>query len=108
MFYLQEFLYAVCEHPTLRVSPAFHAFVSLKDDSHFEKYKKEFDKVSNPNAVIATSGINKKLFYLKNPIKIDHMINPSGVADCRINGPLKNYSNTIGSKFKDLIPAVHK
>ena len=57
MFYLQEFLYAVCEHPTLRVSPAFHAFVSLKDDSHFEKYKKEFDKVSNPNAVIATSGI---------------------------------------------------
>lgn len=107
MFYLQEFLHAVCEHPDLRLCPAFHEFLSIKDDTAFEKYKKSLEKVSNPNANVSTSGVNKKLFYLKNPIKVDHVISPSGETSCRIGSNLKTYSNSLSSILKEMIPGVN-
>ena len=107
MFYLQEFLFAVCEHPDLRLAPAFHAFLSIKDETAFDKFKKSLEKVINPNANVATSGVNKKLFYLKNPIKVDHVITASGETACRIGSHLKTYSNSLSSILKEMIPAVN-
>jgi hypothetical protein len=107
MFYLQEFLYAVSEHPDLRLAPAFHAFLSLKDETAFERVKKTLEKFANPNDSVATSGVNKKMFYLKNPIKVEHMITSSGEALCRIGSAQKTYSNSLNGILKEMIPAVN-
>ena len=107
MFYLQEFLFAVCDHPDLRLAPAFDAFLSIKDEAEFDKYKKSLEKISNPNGCVASSGVNKKLFYLKNPIKVDHVINPFGETACRIGSNLKTYSNSLSSILKEMIPGVN-
>ena len=100
---MQHFLDSVVEHPELVVSQALLEFLRSKDDD-FKKYKKEFDKVSNPNAVIATSGINKKLFYLKNPIKVDHVITSTGKTDCRINKYLSTFGLSFKTYLKEVVP----
>jgi hypothetical protein len=104
---MQHFLDSVVEHPTLLASPAFAEFLLCKEDD-FKKFKKDFDKTTNPNAVIATSGITKKLFYLKNPIKVDHLITKTGNANCKMNSQLSAFGKAFKILVKDVVPHQEK
>jgi hypothetical protein len=104
---MQHFLDSVVEHPTLLSCPAFAEFLLCKEDD-FKKFKKEFDKTTNPNAVIATSGINKKLFYIKNPIKVDHLITSPGKVECKMNSQLSTFGKAFKILVKDVVPHQEK
>jgi len=104
---MQHFLDSVVEHPSLLACPAFAEFLLCKEDD-FKKFKKDFDKTTNPNAVIATSGINKKLFYLKNPIKVDHLITKTGAVDCKMNSQLSTFGKAFKILVKDVVPHQEK
>lgn len=104
---MQHFLDSVVAHPTLLACPAFAEFLLSKEDD-FKKFKKDFDKTSNPNAALAASGIAKKLFYLKNPIKVDHLITRTGTADCKMNSQLSTFGKAFKILVKDLVPHQEK
>ncbi len=108
MYYLQEFLNSVCQHPELRASPYLEAFLTIVKESDFEKAKKEFDKIVNPNHIINGGGINRKMFFAKNPIKVDHLVTLSGNAECKINADLKHHFSEFGKAIKQLIPEYSK
>lgn len=99
---------SLCEHPELRASPHLYVFLKNPEGDSFEKAKKDFEKVINPNAVIAGGPINKKMFLMKNPIKVDHIMNIKGEVECKINGPLKELHAALDITMKDFIPGYAK
>jgi hypothetical protein len=105
---LQEFINIVCFHEELRVSQAFMSFIQVKTIDEFEKVKKEFAKVTNPNHAIHSSGVVKKLFTAKQPIKVDHFTNSEGKAKCAINSFLKSYAINLQALNAELLPRFVK
>ena len=108
IFNLQEFMNSICQHPELREDPHLHAFLTIVKEADFEKQKKELDKVQNPNSSILGQGLTKKQFYLKNPIKVDHLITSTGQAECKINGEIKNLYSNLHKVLRDWIPEYNK
>src|SRR5687768_11653770 len=101
MFYLQEFMNSICEHPELRLSPHLNLFLKCQDGDPFEKAKKDLEKVINPNAVLAGGPINKKMFYQKNPIKVEHLVRTAGAVECKIDSKLKDLFTHADAAIKD-------
>lgn len=108
MYYLQEFLNSISQHPELRESPYLEAFVTIPKESDFEKAKKDLDKIINPNHVINGGSINRKMFFAKAPIKVEHLITTTGNTECKINGDLKHQFTHLGKAVKLLIPEYSK
>ena len=108
MFMLQEFMSSVCEHAELKLSPHLYVFLKCPEGESFDRARKELEKVINPNAVLAGGPINQKMFYQKNPIKVEHSTNKIGVARCRIDGSLKELHGAIDAAVKEFIPEYAK
>jgi PX domain len=108
IFMLQEFMNSISEHPELKLSPHLYIFLKCPEGESFEKSKKELEKVINPNAVLVGGPINLKMFYQKNPIKVEHTTNINGMARCRIDGPLKELHGAADAAIKEYLPAYSK
>ena len=108
MYYLQEFMNAITEHPELRLSPHLYIFLKSQDGEQLEKAKKDLEKVVNPNSVIAGGAINKKMFYQKNPIKVEHLVRVGGSVECKIDSKLKDLHTQADIAIKEWIPVYTK
>lgn len=106
MWYMKEFLLAVCDNPQLRSSPVFERFLSEPDSDKFAKYQKDIEKITNPNNVLQSSCLTRKLLSSKNPPKIEHFINKEGEAHMRVSPELKTYSESVVLLLKELSPAM--
>jgi hypothetical protein len=107
-YYLQEFMNSITEHPELRLSPHLNLFLKCQDGEPFEKAKKDLEKVINPNSVLAGGPINKKMFYLKNPIKVEHLTRIEGSVECKIDSKLKDVFVHTDTALKEWMPAYAK
>lgn len=108
MFYLQEFMNSICEHPELKLSPHLYMFLKCQAGEPFEKAKKDLEKAVNPNAILAGGPINKKMFYLKNPIKVEHLVKIEGTVECKIDSKLKDIFVHTDTAVKEWLPAYAK
>lgn len=99
---------SICQHTELREDPHLHAFLTVVKEADFEKMKKEMEKVQNPNSSILGQGLTKKQFYLKNPVKVDHLITSTGQAECKINGDIKNLFSNLHKVLREWIPEYNK
>lgn len=108
MFYIQEFLNAICQHPQLRASPHFNAYLTIADSDAFEKAKKEIDKAVTSNSILQSGRVDKKYFLQKNPIKAENIPTVSGSAECKINADMKNYCTSMHTVVKESLPLYAK
>ena len=99
---------SICEHPELKLSPHMYLFLKCQEGDLFEKAKKEVEKVINPNTVLTGGPINKKMFYLKNPIKVEHLIRVEGYVECTINSKLKELHVHADNAIKEWTPVYTK
>jgi len=106
---LQEFVTALAYHTEILADPSLLAFLSAKDQA-FEKYKKDCEKSAglNSNALIATSGLSKKLFLQKQPVRVEALTTTEGSADVKINPALGDYSAALNQALKSLFPGMAK
>lgn len=99
---IQEFVSAIIENPEVRSSPALPAFFG-GNELDFAKFRKESDKciLLNPNTAIYSSGISKKLFMAKHPVKVENLTTNSGNVECKISKALKEFSLGLKLSLKD-------
>ena len=105
---MQEFMNSITEHPELRLSPHLNLFLKCQDGELFDKAKKDLEKVINPNSVLAGGPINKKMFYQKNPIKVEHLTRIDGTVECKIDSKLKDVFVHTDIALKEWMPAYAK
>jgi hypothetical protein len=97
------------ESPELLATQVLHSFLSMAERD-FSKFKSTYEKLSysNPNAVLSAGTINKKMFYLKNPIKVEHLNMIGGNVECKISPELKTFSTALKAALKDYQPMMYK
>lgn len=103
---LQDFLYAILDNPELRSSPALLTFLSGRD-LEFSRFIKESERANtiNPNTVLAASGgFNRKLFYSKNPIKVESLNTLNGSTEVKITQSLKKFGVILKTALKEYTP----
>jgi hypothetical protein len=106
---LQDFFRSLIESPELVATPVLYSFLSMTEKD-FTKYKSSYEKLSysNPNAALSAGTINKKMFYLKNPIKVEHLSMIGGNVECKISPELKTFSSALKAALKDYQPMMYK
>jgi len=106
---LHEFMNALPENHELKSSPAVLAFLSAKE-AEFTKFQKDSEKAAsiNPNTIISQGGINKKVFYQKNPVKVESLHTLTGHTECKISPALKSFSSSFKVALKEFAPNFAK
>ena len=106
---MQEFLDSSIECPELAASDALYAFVSM-NEGDFCKFKSSYEKLSysNPNAVLASGNVTRKMFYQKNPIKVENMYSIGGNVESKISPGLKTFAGALKEAVRDYQPMMLK
>ena len=106
---MQDFFYSVIESPELVSSEVLISFLGM-NEKDFSKFKSSYEKLSysSPNGVLAAGTINKKMFYQKNPIKVEHLQMIGGNVECKISPALKAFSSALKIALKDYQPMIYK
>ena len=106
---MQDFFNSLVESPELVASTALNSFLSM-NEKEFSRFKTGYEKLSysNPNAVLSAGVINKKMFYQKNPVKVEHLVRHEGAVECRIDSKLKDLFTHADTAIKDWLPIYSK
>jgi hypothetical protein len=107
---LQEFLTATLDNIELRSSPVLLTFLAAKD-TEFARFMKESERAVtvNPNTAIAAGGaFSRKLFYSKNPIKVESLNTIKGFTEAKITQALKQFATILKTAIKEYNPNFTK